>query len=94
MAARPRLDRDRAARPDVLALFFIVYAALAHTTVARGTLALSTLPLLTMVVAALLGAEKLTARKTFGVLLAMGGVALRCSRTSQAPEGAWRGTSS
>jgi drug/metabolite transporter (DMT)-like permease len=75
------------------ALFFIVYnIALAYTTVARGTLALSTLPLLTMVVAALLGAEPLTMRKTAGVLLAMGGVALALlTGLSTAPAGAWRG---
>jgi drug/metabolite transporter (DMT)-like permease len=75
------------------ALFFIVYnIALAYTSVARGTLALSTLPLLTMVVAALLGAERLTARKTFGVLLAMAGVALALvTGLAAAPASAWRG---
>jgi drug/metabolite transporter (DMT)-like permease len=75
------------------ALFFIVYnVALAFTTVARGTLALSTLPLLTMMVAALLGAEALTLRKTAGVLLAMGGVALALlTGLENSPPGAWRG---
>src|SRR6185295_5065277 len=75
------------------ALFFIVYnVALAFTTVARGTLALSTLPLLTMVVAALFGAEALTLRKTAGVLLAMGGVALALlTGLENSPPGAWRG---
>jgi drug/metabolite transporter (DMT)-like permease len=75
------------------ALFFIVYnVALAHTSVARGTLALSTLPFMTMLVAAALGAERMTARKTTGVLLAMGGVALALiTGLANAPEGAWRG---
>lgn len=59
------------------AVFFVFYnLALAYTTVGRGTLALSTLPLLTMVCGAALGREKLSARKTAGVLLAMGGVAV------------------
>jgi drug/metabolite transporter (DMT)-like permease len=75
------------------ALFFIVYnLALAYTTVARGTLALSTLPLLTMVVAAVIGAEPLTMRKTVGVLIAMGGVALALlTGLENSPSGAWRG---
>jgi drug/metabolite transporter (DMT)-like permease len=75
------------------ALFFIVYnLSLAFTTVARATLALSTLPLLTMLVAAMLGAEALTARKTCGVLIAMGGVALALvTGLGSAPDGAWRG---
>ncbi|MGE3144909.1 MAG: DMT family transporter [Pseudorhodoplanes sp.] len=75
------------------ALFFIVYnLALAYTTVARATLALSTLPLLTMLVAAMLRAEPLTARKTCGVLIAMGGVALALlTGLGGAPDGAWRG---
>jgi drug/metabolite transporter (DMT)-like permease len=75
------------------ALFFIVYnVALAYTTVARGTLALSTLPLLTMAVAALLGAEAMTLRKTAGVLVAMGGVALALlAGLKDSPPGAWRG---
>jgi drug/metabolite transporter (DMT)-like permease len=73
--------------------FFILYnIALAHTTVARGTLALSTLPLMTMLAAALLRAEPLTARKTLGVLLAMGGVALALlGGLADAPAGVWRG---
>ena len=75
------------------ALFFIVYnLSLAFTTVGRATLALSTLPLLTMLVAAALRAEALTARKTGGVLIAMGGVALALlAGLGTAPEGAWRG---
>jgi drug/metabolite transporter (DMT)-like permease len=75
------------------ALFFIVYnVALAYTTVARGTLALSTLPLLTMLVAAALGAEKLSTRKTLGVLIATAGVAVSLlTGLAGAPAGAWRG---
>jgi len=75
------------------AVFFVFYnIALAYTTTARGALALSTLPLWTMVVAALLGAEALTARKTFGVLIAVTGVALALlAGLTMAPPGAWRG---
>ena len=75
------------------AVFFVFYnIALAYTTAARGALALSTLPLWTMVVAALLGAEPLTARKTLGVLIAVGGVGVALSAgLASAPQGAWRG---
>jgi drug/metabolite transporter (DMT)-like permease len=75
------------------AVFFVFYnIALAFTTTARGALALSTLPLWTMVVAALLGAEALTARKTLGVLIAVGGVAVALAAgLTSAPAGAWRG---
>ena len=75
------------------AVFFVFYnIAMAYTTAARGALALSTLPLWTMVVAALLGAEALTARKTLGVLIAVGGVALALvAGLASAPAGAWRG---
>ena len=75
------------------AVFFVFYnVALAYTTAARGALALSTLPLWTMVVAALLGAEALTGRKTLGVLIAVGGVALALAAgLAAAPPGAWRG---
>ena len=78
-------------------LFFFVFpilfnASLIYTTAARGALALSTLPLLTMVIGAALGSEPLTVRKTFGVLLAMGGVSVALlSGLSTAPAGAWRG---
>ena len=75
------------------ALFPILFnASLRYTTAARGALALSTLPLLTMGAAALLGTEALTRRKTAGVLVAMGGVALALATgLASAPEGAWRG---
>ncbi|WP_213737675.1 DMT family transporter [Bradyrhizobium sp. dw_411] len=91
------------ARPDWLGvaglglLFFAVFpalfnASLIFTTAARGALALSTLPLMTMVVGAALGSEKLTARKTTGVLIAMVGVAIALvSGLASAPPGAWRG---
>lgn len=74
-------------------IFFVIYnVAMAHTTAARGALALSTLPLVTMLVAALLGREALTARKSTGVFIAMGGVALALvTGLADAPAGAWRG---
>ena len=74
-------------------VFFVVYAeALVYTTAARGSLAVSTLPVLTMVVAALMGQEPLTLRKTTGVLVAMGGVAIALAAgLREAPSGAWRG---
>lgn len=74
-------------------IFPVIYnLSLAYTTAARGALALSTLPLLTMVVGAALGIEGLTARKTLGVLIAVGGVAVALAAgLAQAPAGAWRG---
>ncbi len=75
------------------AVFFVFYnAAFVYTTAARGALALSTLPVLTMAIAALLGIEKLTARKSAGVAIAVGGVAVAlASGLAAAPPGAWRG---
>jgi len=75
------------------AVFFVFYnLALSFTTVGRGTLALSTLPLMTMLVGAALRVEPLTWRKSLGVLLAMGGVALALTASLKAaPAGAWRG---
>jgi drug/metabolite transporter (DMT)-like permease len=74
-------------------VFFVVYGeSLSYTTAARGSLAVSTLPLLTMIVAALLGREQLTARKTLGVLVAMGSVAIALAAgLADAPAEAWRG---
>jgi drug/metabolite transporter (DMT)-like permease len=74
-------------------LFFVLYnIAMAYTTAARASLALSTLPLQTMVVGALLGLERLSARKTTGVLIAVLGVAMAlASGLAAAPAGAWRG---
>ncbi len=73
--------RDWPATAGLGLLFFALFpilfnASLIFTTAARGALALSTLPLLTMLVGAALGSEALTLRKTIGVLIAMGGVAL------------------
>ena len=75
------------------ALFFVLYnESLAMTTAARGSLALSTLPLVTMIVAALLSKERMTARKTLGVLIAVGGAAAALlTGLAGAPPGAWRG---
>jgi drug/metabolite transporter (DMT)-like permease len=94
--AWPR-GRDRIAVAALGVLFFAVFfvfynLALRYTTVARGTLALSMLPLMTMVAGAALGIEALTARKTAGVLIAIGGVAVAlASGVADAPAGAWRG---
>lgn len=75
------------------AVFFMLYnLSMSLTTAARGSLALSTLPLVTMLVAALLGREKITLRKSAGVLLAMAGVAAALATgLADAPAGAWRG---
>lgn len=75
------------------AVFFVLYnVALAYTTVARGTLALSTLPLMTLIAGAILRIEALTARKTFGILIAMCSVAAALiTAIGNAPPGAWRG---
>ena len=74
-------------------VFFVVYAeSLVYTSAARGSLAVSTLPVLTMVVAALMGRERLTLRKSAGVLVAMGGVAIALAAgLKEAPPDAWRG---
>ena len=78
-------------------LFFFAFSVLFNkayslTTAARGALTLSTMPLMTMLVAAVLGIERLTLRKTAGVLIAMGGVAVALMLgLSNAPPGAWRG---
>jgi drug/metabolite transporter (DMT)-like permease len=74
-------------------VFFVVYGeALTYTTAARGALAVSTLPILTMVTAALLGRERLSARKSLGVLIAMAGVAAALATgLGDAPKDAWRG---
>ena len=78
-------------------LFFFAFSVLfntaySYTTAARRALMLSTMPVLTMVVGAVFGVEQLTARKTLGVLIAMGGVALALvTGLSSAPAGAWQG---
>ena len=70
-------------------LFNLAYS---YTTAARGALTLSIMPLMTMLVGAALGIERLSRRKTLGVLIAMAGVffALMLG-LSGAPAGAWRG---
>lgn len=74
-------------------LFFVLYnIAIGYTTAARASLALSTLPLQTMLVGALLGLERLSARKSAGVAIAVLGVlAALASGLADAPRGAWRG---
>ncbi|MGA8422033.1 MAG: DMT family transporter, partial [Pseudolabrys sp.] len=78
-------------------MFFFAFSVLfnfaySYTTAARGALTLSTMPLTTMLVGATLGIERISARKTFGVLIAMGGVFLALMLgLSGAPAGAWRG---
>src|SRR5262249_8314920 len=89
--------RDWAGVAGLGVLYFMLFpilfnASLIFTTAARGALALSTLPLLTMLVCAAIGSEALTPRKSAGVLIAMGGVALALlSGLASAPDGAWRG---
>lgn len=75
------------------AVFFVLFnLALFYTTAARGALALSALPLVTMALAAALGVERLSPRKTAGVLIAVAGVATALGTgLVQAPDGAWRG---
>lgn len=86
--------------PAVIALglmFFLAFSVLfnlaySYTTAARGALTLSTMPVMTMTVAAVLGVERLTWRKTLGVLIAFGGVAVALfTGLHDAPAGAWRG---
>jgi len=74
-------------------LFFILYnVAIGYTTAARASLALSTLPLQTMLVGAMLGVERLTLRKSAGVVLAVLGVAGALAAGLFAPPpGAWKG---
>lgn len=89
--------RDWAGVAGLGLLFFAAFpllfnASLIFTTAARAALALSTLPVLTMAAAAALGVERLTLRKTAGVLLAMLGVAVALlASLDAAPRGAWRG---
>lgn len=89
--------RDWPATAALGILFFFAFSVLFNlaysmTTAARGALALSTMPIQTMLVAVALGIERMTARKSLGVAIAMGGVALALAGgLAQAPEGAWRG---
>lgn len=99
LAARARWPRgtDLAATAALGVMFyggyFVAYArALTLTTAARGSLGIATLPVLTMLVAAALGKERLTLRKTLGVLAALSGVAIAmASDLGNAPTGAWKG---
>jgi len=78
-------------------LFFFAFSVLfnlaySYTTAARGALTLSTMPLTTMLVGAALGIERISPRKTLGVLIAIAGVFLALILgLSAAPAGAWRG---
>jgi drug/metabolite transporter (DMT)-like permease len=89
--------RDWLAVASLGILFFglsqsLFNVALGLTTAARGALAMATLPLLTMVAGALLRVERLTLRKSLGVLIAIGGVALALlTGLASAPPEAWRG---
>ena len=78
-------------------LFFFAFSVLfnlaySYTTAARGALTLSTMPLTTMLVGAALGVEKITGRKSVGVLVAMAGVFIALMLgLADAPADAWRG---
>ena len=78
-------------------VYFCVYQVLynfafAYTSAAHGSMVGATLALMTMAVAALFGVERLSARKTAGVLVATGGVAIALAAgLADAPQGAWRG---
>src|SRR3954453_15432855 len=90
-------QRDWPAVIGLALLFFVLFpvlfnAALIYTTAARGALPLSTTPLITMLVAALLRIEPLTARRSLGLVLAMGGVTTALAASlSVSPLGALRG---
>jgi len=78
-------------------LYFCVYqvlynVAFIYTTAAHGSMVGSMLAFITMLMAAVLGVERLTARKSTGVLIATAGVALALiTGLRGAPEGSWRG---
>ncbi len=97
LGARWPRGRDRIAAALLGILFFAVFMglfnlALVYTSAARGALALATLPLTTMLVAAVQGAERLSPRKSLGVLIAIGGVTVALlAGLDDAPPGAWRG---
>lgn len=91
----PREDRPLVVLLGVLA--FVVFsllfvAATQFTSAARAGLAFSTMPLQTMLLAAVFGVQRLTLRRSLGVLIAISGVAVAMmTGVSGAPEGAWRG---
>jgi drug/metabolite transporter (DMT)-like permease len=78
-------------------VYFCVYqvlynVAFVYTTAAHGSMVGATLAFMTMLVAALFGVERLTARKTLGVMVATTGVAVALATSlADAPQGAWRG---
>jgi drug/metabolite transporter (DMT)-like permease len=77
-------------------VYFCLYQALynvafVYTTAAHGSMVGATLGFMTMLVAALFGVERLTARKTTGVMVATAGVAVALATGLDAPQGAWRG---
>ncbi|HET9902815.1 MAG TPA: DMT family transporter [Xanthobacteraceae bacterium] len=74
----------------VFSLLFV--AAMQFTISARAGLAFSTMPLQTMIIAAAFGVQRLTLRRSLGVLIAIGGVAVALvAGLEGAPPGAWRG---
>jgi drug/metabolite transporter (DMT)-like permease len=77
-------------------VYFCLYQALynvafVYTTATHGSMVGATLGFMTMLVAALFGVERLTARKTTGVVVATAGVAVALATGLDAPQGAWRG---
>jgi drug/metabolite transporter (DMT)-like permease len=78
-------------------VYFCVYqvlynVAFIYTTAAHGSMIGSTLALMTMAMAGLFGVERLSLRKTAGVLVATGGVAAALAAgLASAPQGSWRG---
>lgn len=78
-------------------VYFCIYqvlynVAFVYTTAASGSMIGATLALMTMAVAALFGVERLSLRKSAGVLVATCGVAVALAAGSAtAPHGSWRG---
>jgi drug/metabolite transporter (DMT)-like permease len=74
----------------VFSLLFV--AAMQFTISGRAGLAFSTMPLQTMIIAAVFGVQRLTLRRSLGVIVAIAGVATALVAGLQgAPAGAWRG---
>ena len=78
-------------------VYFCIYqvlynVAFVYTTATNGSIIGSTLALMTMAVAALFGVERLSLRKSAGVLVATGGVAVALAAgLAAAPPDSWRG---
>jgi drug/metabolite transporter (DMT)-like permease len=89
--------RDWLAVALLAGVYFCLYQALynvafVYTTAAHGSMVGATLGFMTMLVAALFGVERLTARKTTGVMVATAGVAVALAAgLADAPQGSWRG---